>query len=295
MRLETEQSTNIKNNAKKEHGEKWKNKVTHGYMQKKIDQDPEIETDATNQWLDQRFSAHIEGFICATQEQELNTKATRKRREKDQTKKQSMDVRCRVCKEKEESVYHLISSCPVLAPSMYLLMRHNQVATILYQELLQKPTAEYKPPDVTVTNSNCGTIKMISERSVEWRKIDQILYCGIRRTKPARLLKLRCPWTPTYQLHIRKRKQIHPTYTEPVSLYRQYKYEAVAIVIGVMGAVPKSLNKNIEKLSKYISEEEMKDFDTKNSKGSISRNSQNLENSTEDVTTDTIHTYIQSS
>ena len=121
-RLETEQSTNIKNNAKKEHEEKWKNKVTHGYIQKKIDQDPAIDTDATNKWSDQRFSAHIEGFICATQEQELNTKATRKRREKDQAKKQSMDVRCRVCKEKEESVYHLIGSCPVLAPSMYLLI-----------------------------------------------------------------------------------------------------------------------------------------------------------------------------
>ena len=63
-------------------------------IQKKIDQNPEIDTDTTNKRLDQRFSAHIEGF-CATQEQELNIKATSKRREKDQAKK-SMDVRCRV-------------------------------------------------------------------------------------------------------------------------------------------------------------------------------------------------------
>ena len=73
--------------------------MTDGYIQKKIDQDPAIDTDASNKWLDQRFSAHIEGFICATQVQELNTKVTRKRREKDQAKKQSMDVRCRVCQE----------------------------------------------------------------------------------------------------------------------------------------------------------------------------------------------------
>ena len=57
--------------------------MTHGYMQKKIDQDPEINTNTTSKWLDQRFSAHIEGSICATQGQELNAKATRKRREKD--------------------------------------------------------------------------------------------------------------------------------------------------------------------------------------------------------------------
>ena len=91
--------------------------MTHRHIQKEIDQDPAIDTDATDKWLDQRFSAHIEGFICATQEQELNTKVTRKRREKDQAKKQSMDARGRVCKEKEESVYHLIGSCPVQAPS----------------------------------------------------------------------------------------------------------------------------------------------------------------------------------
>ena len=33
-KLETEQSTNIKNNTKKEHKEKWENEVTHGYIQK---------------------------------------------------------------------------------------------------------------------------------------------------------------------------------------------------------------------------------------------------------------------
>ena len=57
-----------------------------------------------------------------------------------------------MCKEKEESVYDLIGSCPVLAPSMYLPMRHNQVTRILYQELLQKPITEYRPPEVTVTD-----------------------------------------------------------------------------------------------------------------------------------------------
>ena len=41
-------------------------------------------------------------------------------------------------------------------------------------------------------------------------------------------------------------------------LYSQYKYETVTIVIGAMGAVPKSLNQNIEKLSKYINKEKGK-------------------------------------
>ena len=259
-RLETEQSTNIKNNAKKEHEEKWKNKVTHGYLQKKIDQDPAIDTDTTNKWLDQRFSAHIEGFICVTQEQELNTKATRKRREKDQAKKQSMDIRCRVCKEKEESVYHPIGSWPVLAPSMYLRMRHNQVTRILYQELLQKPTTESRPPEVTVTDKlelwyDKEDVRTVSR--VEENRPDLILWD--KEDKTCKIIEVTVPLDSNISAaYMQKESKYIPLIQNLSQLYNQYKYEAVTIVIGAMGAVPKSINQNIEKLSKYINKEKRK-------------------------------------
>ena len=54
----------------------------------------------TNSWLQLRLKSHLEGYINAIQEQELNTKETRKRREKDQEKRKQMDTTCRVCGEK---------------------------------------------------------------------------------------------------------------------------------------------------------------------------------------------------
>ena len=84
------------------------------------------------------------------QEQELNTKETQKRREKDIQKKQAMNVKCRVCGEKSESVYHLVGSCSTLAPSLYLKVRHNQIAKMLYQEITKNEHLVLNPPEVTV-------------------------------------------------------------------------------------------------------------------------------------------------
>ena len=84
------------------------------------------------------------------QEQELNTKETQKRREKDIQKKQAMNAKCRVCGEKSESVYHLVGSCSTLAPSLYLKVTHNQIAKILYQEITKNEHLVLNPPEVTV-------------------------------------------------------------------------------------------------------------------------------------------------
>ena len=56
-------------------------------------------------WLGLKLSPHIEGFMAAVQEQELDTKETKKRREKNQQRRKEMDTKCRICQQQEESVY----------------------------------------------------------------------------------------------------------------------------------------------------------------------------------------------
>ena len=144
-----QESSNVKEGTRKEQEEKWKRKVTHGYLQKTLSEDETIDMKKTNKWLNLHLPAHTEGYITAIQEQELDTKETRKRREKHPEKKKSMDILCRVCKKAEESVYHLVCACPVLAPTLYLNIRHNQVACILYQEITGNEKMNMKPPPVT--------------------------------------------------------------------------------------------------------------------------------------------------
>ena len=85
------------------------------------------------------------------QEQEIDARGLRKRRDKDVTKKKSINSTCRICKSAEESLFHLLCSCLVLAPTLYLTVCHNQVARIIYQELMNHDRVIYKPPEVTRT------------------------------------------------------------------------------------------------------------------------------------------------
>ena len=45
-----QESSNIKQGSRKEHEEKWKGKVTHGYLQKRLEKDETIDMKKTNSW-----------------------------------------------------------------------------------------------------------------------------------------------------------------------------------------------------------------------------------------------------
>ena len=50
----------VTDSMRKDHEKKWKEKVTHGYLQSQIEKDDTIDQNATDNWLQQRFSAHLE-------------------------------------------------------------------------------------------------------------------------------------------------------------------------------------------------------------------------------------------
>ena len=87
-RKEFQESSNVKQGTRKEHEKNWKGKVTHGYLAKKLEEDETVDISKTNKWMNLRLTAHVEGFITAAQEQELNMKETQKRREKDPEKRE---------------------------------------------------------------------------------------------------------------------------------------------------------------------------------------------------------------
>ena len=67
---------------KKEHERIWTEKVTHGYLQNKLNNNEFIDMKATNKWLDLQLTSHLEGYTVAIMEQEINTKETMKRKKK---------------------------------------------------------------------------------------------------------------------------------------------------------------------------------------------------------------------
>ena len=66
---------------RKEQERIWTEKVIHGYLQNKVDNDDFIDTKATNKWSELRLSSHLEGYAAAIMEQEISTKETMKRKD----------------------------------------------------------------------------------------------------------------------------------------------------------------------------------------------------------------------
>ena len=183
LRKDHQNSSNVKEGTRKEHEQRWKDKETHGYLKRTLEQDEFVDEKRTNGWLNLKLTSHVEGYIAAMQEQELNTKETQKRREEDIQKKQTMNAKCRVCGEKSESVYHLVGSCSILAPSLYLKVRHNQIAKILYQEITKYEHLVLNPPEVTVKGDMEYGMTWKSKQHQRQTKIGQILSYGKRQKR----------------------------------------------------------------------------------------------------------------
>ena len=128
----------LKAKLKRDHLEAWKNKPLHSYIFKKIEEDNEIDKEASHQWLHSGISSHIEGCINAMQQQETATKATQKRREKDPT----INAKCRVCDSKDETVLHALGSYPSLSLNPYTTARHDNVGQHIVEEIVEQENKE---------------------------------------------------------------------------------------------------------------------------------------------------------
>ena len=117
---------------KRKHLEQWKGKPLHNYLFKKIEEQQEIDQRATSEWINTGLSSHLKGYAAALQEQEIATRATIKRRTKDQT----VPTKCRLCKNQNEDIFHVIGSCPELSANLYTNARHDPVAKIIYNETI---------------------------------------------------------------------------------------------------------------------------------------------------------------
>ena len=87
----------------------------------------------------------MEGYLLAVDEQEIVTKATAKRRERDPTIRRQMDSKCRLCRKGEETLNHILASCEEVSSSLYLTYRHNRMGKVVYDEIL-KAEGEKKTP-----------------------------------------------------------------------------------------------------------------------------------------------------
>ena len=86
--------------------------MTHGYNRKIVKEDPKVSQSLSVKWIhNSTLTSHMEAYMFTIEEQNIVTKATKKRREPDVTKRGTMDSKCRMCEKQEEALTHILGSC----------------------------------------------------------------------------------------------------------------------------------------------------------------------------------------
>ena len=95
----------IKNQIKNNHHECWLKKLQHGYLFRSHDNIPKKNEKLTNEWLKKgNLSSHIEGYLCAIQEEEINPRYLKSKRNN------NISSICRLCKQQNKTIHHVVAS-----------------------------------------------------------------------------------------------------------------------------------------------------------------------------------------
>ena len=248
--IEPEKYTKSARNTKLkcDHLEAWKNKPLHSYIFKKIEDDNEIGKPASHQWLHSGISSHVEGYINGMQDQEIATKATRKWREKDPT----INAKCRLCGSQDETVLHALGSCPSLSSNLYMTARHENVGRHIVEEIVKQEkqlTYRKRPESVTVIKNKeiWWNMSIKTANKVEYNRPDAVIWN--KETKVCHLVEISVPLDiNTSNRQVVKRDKYMLLVSEMQQLYRNYTFQIIPVIIGCLGAIPKSLEQNLKKL-----------------------------------------------
>ena len=240
----------VRSALKKENAKAWTELPQHGFVQRKQTEQAEYDSKLANKWLSKpSMTSHVEGYIFAMQEQEIRTKSLDKKRNANSD--QHTDDLCRHCKSSREDIFHLLCSCPELSLSLYLPLRHNEVAKLVYIELMRRfaPEEEIDRPRQTFSNGNVEVWwdhKISLSPPVKYNRPDIVLWS--KNDKICRIIEICVPLDVNVENEEKiKRDKYKLLATGLHRMYEDYTFAVIPIVVGATGYIPKSLVVNLGK------------------------------------------------
>ena len=241
----------VRKKMKEGHADTHNKKPQHGYIERKQQNNPDINQDLTHAWLKGNISSHVEGYIVAIQEQEIRTRDLQKKREHpdDPTSKRQ----CRYCKTQKEDIFHILASCSHLSASLYLPVRHDEVGKVLFNSVIRQenPDQSYVPPTNEVWQSDTVEIwwdtVVKTAPPVRHNKPDLVVWK--KKDKTCFVIDVCVPLDQNIQQNEKLRQDRYVALTVGLKrIYPEYTYTVVPIVLGATGLVTNSLVKNLRTL-----------------------------------------------
>ena len=100
-------TTEVRKKMKDGHAETHNKKPQHGFIERKQQNNPDINQELTHGWLKSNIPSHVEGYIVAIQEQEIRTRDLQKKRE--HPNDNTFNNNCRYCNTQKEDIFHILA------------------------------------------------------------------------------------------------------------------------------------------------------------------------------------------
>ena len=228
--------TDVKEGMIKKDKTQYEKMQLHGQYARELNQ-PYIDKEASLAWLKtSRLKGPTEATIFAIQEQAITTKHIEK-----YVHKSNNDNMCRLCLKYSETIHHVVSGCPVLAPTKYT-ERHDNVGKLLFIklanhfELIHKNEQwySYNPPPV-LENENAKLLwnfNIQTDHTIKHNKPDLIVYD--KKGKKIFIIDIAIP--NDYNVVKKRAEKLH-NYTDlAVELKAVWNVSSVSIIPFIIGA-----------------------------------------------------------
>ena len=223
-------------------------KPLHGQYVRQITETTSNE--AAFRWLTETgLKIETEALITAAQDQALPTKMV-----KAKIMRTSHDTKCRLCKEKEETVSHLLSACPKLAGSQYI-RRHNEVAKILHHGISKhhniqttERTWMHQPEAVTETErvKILWDFEIRTDRIITARRPDIVVID--KTTKTATIIDVAVPNDTNIKTKEQEKVEKYQDLRLEIQRLWNVKAQVVPVVIGALGSTTPEFSRHLEKI-----------------------------------------------
>ena len=243
-------SYKIKNEIRLKRKDAWLNKPIHGYLTKCNETVQNLDKRYSWSWMQSNtLTSEVESYICTLQEQEIFTNNRKKMHEKNPDNKRNIDANCRLCKENEETVEHILTSCPKISASLYLNQRHDYVGKFIYDKIMEK---------YNIKNTSQQPLKIVSNESCEiWWDQKVNLPTGVKHNKPdiilwnkeqktCQIIEISVPSDRNINKKIKEKyDNYYPLIGELQRVYPEYKYRIIPIIVGALGSIPTLLERSL--------------------------------------------------
>lgn len=221
----------------------WNNKPLHGSYARNIKENADDKK--SYQWISNGTTRkEIEAAIFAAQDQAFTTNAIKYR-----VHKTTDDPKCRLCRDKDETIDHLVSGCSKIAQTEYK-KRHDNVASMIHWNICKNIGAPVKKnwynhyPGKVVENDRGKILwdfRIQTDRRIEHNTPDIVVITQ----ETINIIDIAIPGDPRVRdKEIEKINKYQELGREMTRLWRK-PFSVIPIVIGAMGAITSNLGKHL--------------------------------------------------